>query len=166
MVGRSESQNILPFAWSVIISVFLGLALMLVQLPSELFFFWPDWIALLVVFWALTQPDRFGPWLAFLIGTLLEVLFVRNFGVLGFGLATLAYMVNRLSQQLRILSRWQQTLLIGVFLMIFKLLTGWFYGLVSDFTITMEYWYSVIGSILVWPFLYILLQELRSLARL
>jgi len=57
-------------------------------------------------------------------------------------------------------------MLIGVFVGLFKVLTGWLYGLVADFTITTDYWYSIIGGMLVWPFVYILLQELRRLARL
>jgi len=119
-----------------------------------------------VVYWALTMPDRVGPWVGFLVGLVLEVLFVRNFGVLGFGMAALAFIVNRVSQQLRVLSVWQQMLLIGIFVGIFKLVTGWLYGLIDDFTITNEYWYSLLGGMLVWPFVFILLQELRRSARI
>jgi len=165
-VNNQTKQRTIRLFWSVLASVFVALILMLVQLPQDVFYFWPDWIALLVIFWALSEPDQFGPWVAFIIGTLLEVLFVRKFGVLGLGLATLAFIVNSANQQLRILSLWQKTMLIGVFVGLFKVLTGWLYGLVADFTITTDYWYSIIGGMLVWPFVYILLQELRRLARL
>jgi len=134
-------------------------------LPPSLFYFWPDWIVLVVIFWSLTQPDRIGPFIGFIIGTLLEVLFVRNFGVLGLGLATLAFLVNSTHQQLRVLSAWQQMIIVGLFVGVFKLITGWFSGLVSDFVITTEYWYSLFGDILVWPFISILLFELRRFFR-
>ena len=119
-----------------------------------------------MVFWALHQPDRFGPVSGFIIGTLLEVLFVRNFGVLGLGLACLAFTVNSAHQQLRALSSWQQMFIIGFFVGVFKLITGWFLGLVSDFIITTEYWYSLLGDVLIWPFATILLHELRRIMRL
>jgi rod shape-determining protein MreD len=150
----------------LLISVFVALVLAVVQLPDWLFYFWPDWIAIIVVYWALAVPDKVGPFVGFIIGTLLEVLFVRKFGVLGFGLATLAFIVNATNQQLRVLSIWQQMLLIGVFISIFKLSTGWLSGMVSGFTITPEYWYSILGSVLIWPFAYILLDELRRAVRI
>ena len=150
----------------VAISAFVALVLTVVQLPGWLFYFWPDWIAIVVAYWALIAPKKIGPFIGFIIGTLLEVLFVRKFGILGFGLATLAFIVNSTSQQLRALSIWQQMLSIGVFISLFKLLTGWLSGLVSGFTITTEYWYSLFGSVLIWPFAYILLEELRRSVRI
>jgi len=161
-MNRNNSSNLY---FAVMISSFIALVLMLIQLPEGLFYLWPDWIALVVIFWALTAPDRIGPFVGFVIGTLLEVLLVRSFGVLGLGLATLAFIVNSANQQLRALSPWQQMLLIGLFIGVFKLITGWFYGMVSDFNIFREYWYSLLGSMLVWPFLTILMQELRRILR-
>ena len=150
----------------VAISAFVALVLTVVQLPGWLFYFWPDWIAIVVAYWALIAPKKIGPFIGFIIGTLLEVLFVRKFGILGFGLATLAFIVNSTSQQLRALSIWQQMLSIGVFISLFKLLTGWLSGLVSAYTITSEYWYSIVGTVLIWPFAFILLEELRRVMRI
>ena len=164
MVGNDQGFGIVLFG--VAISAIAALVLTVVQLPDWLFHFWPDWIALVVIYWALQKPQHVGPFVAFVIGTMLEVLFVRKFGVLGLGLATLAFIVNSSNQQMRIMTVWQQTLLIGIFIGIFKLLTGWLYGLVSDFTITREYWYPILGSLLLWPFVFILLEELRRALRI
>ena len=152
--------------WAVALSALVALALMIVPLPQWLFYFWPDWIALVVVYWALYTPEKVGPLIGFIIGVLLEVLFVRKFGVEGLGLATLAFMVNHANQQLSVLSIWQQTFVIAMFVALFKLITGWLYGLVGDFTITIEYWYSILGDVFVWPFISILLHELRRKARI
>lgn len=162
MAGASRMN----FWWAMIFSAMVALALMIVPLPQWLFFFWPDWIVLIVVYWALYTPDRMGPLIGFIIGIFLEVLFVRQFGVESLGLATLALIVNNSNKQLFILSIWQQTIVVGLFVALFKLITGWLYGLVSDFTITLEYWYSIIGAMLVWPFMIILLNELRHKYRI
>ena len=151
--------------WAVSFSALIALALMIVPLPQWLFYFWPDWIALVIVYWALYTPEKVGPVVGFLIGVLLEVLFVRKFGVEGLGLATLAFLVNYANQQLNVLSIWQQTIVIAMFVALFKLITGWLYGLVGDFTITIEYWYSLLGCIFVWPFMSILLHEMRRRTR-
>lgn len=165
-MGPGNNASGLRLFVGVSISAFVALVLTVVQLPAWLFFFWPEWIALVVIYWALIAPQRVGPFIGFIIGTLLEVLFVRNFGVLGLGLATLAFLVNSASQQLRALSIWQQMMSVGFFVAIFKLLTGWLSGLVAGFTITTEFWYSLVGSVLIWPFAYILLEELRRTLRI
>jgi len=160
--GRSSTANLF---WAILVSSIVALTLTILPLPQWLFYFWPDWMALIVVYWALTTPDRIGPWVGFAIGTVLEVVFVRNFGVLGFGMAMLAFTVNRGHLQLQVLSIGPQMLVIGLLIGVFKLVTGWLYGLTSDFRISTDYWYSIVGCVVAWPFVFILLQELRRLLR-
>lgn len=165
-VSASRRSSPASVFLAVGLSSFVALLLTIVQVPNWLFYFWPDWVALVIVYWALVLPNRIGSFIGFIVGTLLEVLFVRNFGVLGLGLATLAFIVNSAHLQLRVLSIWQQTLFMALLIGVFKLLTGWLYGIVSDFTITTEYWYSLLGSMAIWPFAFILLEELRRKARI
>jgi len=139
---------------------------MVIPLPQGVFFYWPDWIPMIMVFWALTTPDRFGPWVGFVVGILLEVIFVRKFGIEGLALASLIVLVNRSHLQLRVLSVWQQTIVVVLYIAIYKLIAGWLNGLIADFTITREYWYSLLGDLLIWPFLIILLNEVKAKAKL
>ena len=106
----SDDQDFGRVVLGVAISAIAALILTVVQLPDWLFHFWPDWIAMVVIYWALQKPQHIGPFSAFIVGTLLEVLFVRKFGVLGLGLATLAFISNSSNQQIRIMTVWQQTL--------------------------------------------------------
>ena len=161
--GRASTPGLL---FAVFISVFIAFVLTVVHLPNWLFYFWPEWIVIVVAYWGLVAPKRFGPIAGFIIGTLLEVLFVRKFGVLGLGLGTVTFLVNSISLQLRALSIWQQMISIGFLIALFKLLTGWLSGLVSAYTITTEYWYSIVGTVLIWPFAFILLEELRRVMRI
>lgn len=163
---QSRNKSNARLFWAVTLSFFIALVLTVLPLPQWLFYFWPDWMALLVFYWALTVPERVGPWVGFAIGTLMEVLFVRKFGVLGFGMAILAFAVNRSHLQLRALSIWQQMLIVGLFVGFLKLIVGWLYGLISGFTLTTDYWYSLIGSMLIWPFVFILMHEVRRMARI
>ncbi len=139
---------------------------MVIPLPQGVFFYWPDWIPMIMVFWALTTPDRFGPWVGFVVGILLEVIFVRKFGIEGLALASLIVLVNRSHLQLRVLSVWQQTIVVVLYIAIYKLIAGWLNGLIADFTITREYWYSLLGDLLIWPFLIILLNEVKAKAKI
>lgn len=152
--------------WAVSLSVFVALVLTALPAPEVLFNFWPDWVALVLFYWALMMPERVGPWVGFLVGTLMEALFVKSFGVLGLGFATLLFVINGVHLQLRVLSVWQQMIVVTLFIGIFKLVTGWLYGLIEGFALSGEYFYSLLGCMVIWPFLFILMQELRRLARL
>ena len=164
-MSRNQASNFTVF-WAVSFSMLVALALVIVTLPQWVFYFWPDWVALVIVYWALYTSEKVGPLVGFIVGIVLEVLFVRHFGVEALGLATLAFVVNYSSRQLRVLSIWQQTIVIAMFVAFFKLFTGWLFGLVDQFTITIEYWYSSLGNVLVWPFISILLHELRRKMRI
>ena len=88
------SASRVTFWWTMFSSAMIALALMIVPLPQWLFYFWPDWIALIIIYWALYTPDRVGPVIGFVMGVLLEVLFVRKFGVEGFGLPSKPFVVQ------------------------------------------------------------------------
>lgn len=154
-----KKQSIaIPF----ILSVFIALVLMLLPVPQWLFYFWPNWMALVLLYWAMMHPNRVGPMVALLVSLLLEVLFVSHFGVIGAGLVVVVFFVNRIQAQLRAMSVWQQAIVMALLIGVFKLLTGWLTGMVSDFIISVEYWYSLITNFLIWPFLVILLNLLKQ----
>lgn len=155
--GRSSTA----IYWAFSLSSFVAFTLMLVQVPDWLSPFWPDWIALIVVYWALISPGRIGPLVGFVLGTMLEVLFAKTFGVLSAGLATLAFLVNISHLQLRVISRWQQIFLVILLVATFKLINLWLEGMVDDARITALDWSSLVGDLMIWPFINIVLDELR-----
>lgn len=166
MVNANQQERLGRLILAFSLSSIAALILMVMRVPDWLFNFWPDWIALVLVYWALMKPERIGPLFGFIVGTVLEVLFVRKFGALGFGFATLVFIVNSFNQQLRIIPLWQQTILVALFIGMIKIVVGWLYGIVADFTITAEYFQSIFGNLLIWPFVFILLDEFRRSMRI
>lgn len=155
---RRRQAIALPF----IVSILIALVMMLLPVPRWLFFFWPDWMVLVVLYWAMMHPQRVGPLVALFVSLLLEVLFVSHFGVIGAGLVVVVFIVNRIDAQLRAMSVWQQAMVMAALIGIFKLLTGWLTGMVTDFIISVEYWYSLLSNFLIWPFLVILLSLFKK----
>ncbi len=164
MNSKSRSPRRIYFLFAF--TCFVAFTLMLVQVPDWLASFWPDWMALILVYWALYTPSRVGPITGFVVGTMLEVLFAKTFGVLSLGMAALAFMVNLSHLQLRVTSRWQQVFLVVLFVAIFKLVNLWLEGMVDGAKITASDWYSLLGNFLIWPFVNIALDELRRAFRI
>ena len=131
------------------------------KLPVWMFYFRPDWIALLVVYWVLALPNRLGVMFGFMHGLLLDLLLIKLLGLNALGLSILAFTVSRTYMQMRMFPIWQQALLVGILIAVMKLIVAWVATWVSDFQITQHYWYSIVADIVIWPFLYIILRDVR-----
>ena len=164
MNNRVQGGNRVYVAFAL--SIIVAFTLKLVQVPHWLLSFWPDWIALVMVVWALQFPQKVTPLIAFIVGTMLEVLTAKTFGVVSIGLATLVFLVNLSHLQLRVLSSWQQVFLVVVLVAFSNLINLWLDGLVGGNKISAEDWYSIVGNIVVWPFINIILSEVRRAFRI
>lgn len=145
---------------------FVAAILTIVNLPGWLFYFRPDWIALLVVYWVLAIPNRVGVFYGMAHGLLLDLLLIKVFGLNALGMSLLAFVITRIYTQIRMFPIWQQAILVSLLIAIMKLLIGWVASWVSDFTFSRYYWYSTLGNIVIWPFLYIILRDIRRALKL
>ncbi|MEO0368590.1 MAG: rod shape-determining protein MreD [Pseudomonadota bacterium] len=162
---QSNKQNRRFAVTPLIVSTAAAMVLSLVALPDSIYYFWPDWLVLVVIYWSLVEPERVGPFFGLSLGLLMDVLMVKHFGVQSLGFAIIAFLINKSHQQLKVMTTWQQMLIVGLLIATFKLIIGWLYGLVSEFNFTLEFWYSILGSMVAWPFVFIMLNELARFAR-
>lgn len=148
------------------LSVLFSLVLMVVPLPEWLFYFRPDWLALVLIYWALATPDRVGAVVGFILGLLMDVLLVKTFGLHALGMCIVGFVASSMYTQIRTLSIWRQALTVGFMIALMKLIIGWVSGMISQFTMTGYYWYSIIGDVLVWPWIYIISRNMRRAMRI
>lgn len=137
--------------------------LTLVKLPDWLFYFRPDWIALVAIYWVLMTPDRVALGYGCLNGILLDLILVKPFGLHAIPFVILSYLVASWSSQIRVLSLWQQCLFIAVLILAMKALVGMIASFTTDFVFTGYYWLSTLGNLLFWPVITIVFRDLRQL---
>ena len=135
--------------------------LSLINLPDWLFYFRPDWLALVVIYWVLAFPERLAVGYGFFNGLFLDLILVKPLGLNALGFILLAYLVSHWTSQIRALSLWQQCVFLIVLLMFCKLIIGAAAVLTTDFVFTRFYFYSMIGNLLFWPVIYVILREIR-----
>ncbi|MGH1426831.1 MAG: rod shape-determining protein MreD [Arenicella sp.] len=145
----------------VVCTLFAGI-LSLINLPDWVFYFRPDWLALVVVYWVLAFPERLSVSYGFFNGLFLDLILVKPLGLNALGFVLLAYLINYWSSQIRALSLWQQCVFLVVLLSVCKLLIGIAAVITADFVFTWFYWYSMIGNFVFWPVVYVLLREIRQ----
>jgi rod shape-determining protein MreD len=95
------------------------------------------------------------------MGLLLDVMRVAPLGQHAAGLAIVAFIAVRSHQRVRMFPLWQQAVLVGFMLALYLLLMAWIRGVSGETPQASSYWLSALTSMLLWPWLFVILRDLR-----
>ena len=144
----------------------LAFLLQLMPLPQVLLPFKPFWLALVLIYWAIEVPERIGLGLAFLLGIAGDMLSGELLGEQSLRLIIFTFIVLRFRSRLRFFPMWQQTLAVlalllndRILLLLVRLLSG---AVVPP----ASWWIAPCVGAALWPFLFLLLDDLRMRLRL
>ena len=143
----------------ILITIIFGLFLTLITLP--LGYYAPEWMLLVVVYWAMAMPSNNKMILAFLSGIILDIVFGQALGVSSLFYVVLIYFILRLYNSLRYMTIAQQAVVLFFFIFIKQHLLVWLYYIIDR---NIEYQALLIGSIIsafVWPLIYYTLRFVR-----
>lgn len=146
----------------VIPTMIFSLMLVLLPLPEWAHAFRPDWVTLFMIYWAMAMPEFVGLLTAWIFGLLLDVAQGTILGQHALGLVLVIWVVQMTYLRIRVASLLQQALVIFALLMAKLLLTLWVSGLVGQApeNITLYLLPSITGA-LIWPWLFIVLRDIR-----
>lgn len=142
-------------------SIIAALLLMLVPLPALLAPLRPDWLALVVAYWALETPTRARLGFAFACGLAADVVLGSLLGEHALRLVVLVWLLQRSRARLRFFPLTQQALTIGALLFLSHALhvgVAWMAGQPLP---TWSSWLSPVVGMLLWPPLFVLLDAMR-----
>ncbi|WEN15129.1 rod shape-determining protein MreD [Rhodanobacter sp. AS-Z3] len=147
-------------------TVLFGLVSMLVPFPGVLEPFKPYWPALILLYWSLESEDRVTLGLAFMVGVAADLLNGVVLGEQALRLCALVFIALRFRSRLRFFPMWQQALAVlalllndRVLLLVVRLLAGASLPPAS-------WWVSPFVGAALWPFLFLLLDDLRARLRI
>jgi len=123
--------------------------------------FRPDWVALVLIYWCLAIPDRVSVGTGWLLGLIQDILYGSLIGSNALAKALVAFLAVRLHLKLRMFPRWQQAMSVLVLLAINQLLVLWIRNTIGQAPETISYWTPCIVGALLWPWLFIILRDLR-----
>ena len=156
-------MNETPRNGTGVILVTLGVALFLTVLPippgAE--DFRPQWVAMTLIYWALALPTRVGVFWAWGAGLVLDVTSGTVLGQHALSLSISIYLTLELHQRIRSFPLLQQAVSVWVLLLVERLLSLWVTGATDQPTPTLWYWMPTFVGMLLWPWVFILLRDLR-----
>jgi rod shape-determining protein MreD len=158
-----QSQQYTNTRLLLIFSMLLAAVLMIVPWPPA----WlkPYWVALLMIYWLLESGHLRRLGTVFVIGLLVDLLTGTLFGQHALSLLIIAYLLSLFRHRIQFFSAPQQTLVVFMLLVNDRVLQLWVLSL-SGMLPGWEYWLQPLVSAAVWPWLFLLMDRLRSQLRL
>ncbi|MGN2254122.1 rod shape-determining protein MreD [Frateuria sp. GZRe12] len=144
----------------------IALLSMLVPLPDVLEPFKPYWPALVLLYWSLESGERVTLGLAFTMGLAADLLDGVLLGEQALRLTALVFIALRFRSRLRFFPMWQQTLAVLALLVNDRILLTIVRVFAGDALPPASWWISPFVGAALWPFVFLLLDDLRMRLRL
>ncbi|MCI1710950.1 MAG: rod shape-determining protein MreD [Chiayiivirga sp.] len=138
-----------------------ALLLGLLPMPMSLAIFKPYWLALVLCYWLLEAPERAGLGLAFVLGVVGDLLFGTLLGEQAMRLTILTFIVLRFRPRLRFFTLAQQALAVFALLLNDRIVVLMVRGFSGEGLPPWTFWLSPVVGLLLWPWLFLLLDDLR-----
>jgi len=152
--------------YTIMLSIIVALVLQIMPMPSVVDLYRPDWVLLVLSYWALALPNRVNVGVAFISGLVLDILLGTSLGVHSFAMSLSIYVLAANYQRLRNYSVWQQTIVVGILAALYHLIVFWLQHLLTDVYFLFDYLWPVLSSMVIWPWIFWLLRRVRRQLRL
>lgn len=146
---------------AILISLCLALMLTMLPLPGWANYARPDWVALVLIYWAMALPMIAGVITAFTFGLLLDVSQNALLGQHALALVIIIYLVQLLYMRIRAYTLIQQAIFVGILLVIKQIIVLWVSGITDTAPENSLYFLPALTGAIVWPWLFILLRDIR-----
>ena len=144
-----------------LITIIAAFMLAIMPMPDWAVEYRPDWVTLVLIYWAMELSSRIGVTMAWLAGLLLDVSYGTLVGQHAVGLVLVIYVIHMQHQRLRMASLLQQAIVIFFLLLIKQLLVLWVDGMLGRAPGSALYFMPTITSTLLWPWTYLILRDLH-----
>ncbi len=159
------NQAVRNNTWVVILTLTVALLLDILPMPSIIAPYWPKWVALVLLYWSLALPHRYGLITAWVTGLFVDALEGTLLGLHGLCFSVMVYFVILSYQRIRLFPRWKQSLVMGMLVGIYMLLAFWLKSLTLPIEKSFTHWLPIITSGFAWVWVFIILRDLRRYLR-
>jgi len=149
---------------TIFASFLIAVMLTVMPLPEWAKPFRPEWVPLVLIYWSMALPTLVGVGIAWLLGLIVDAAQGALLGEHALGFAVTAYISIQLHQRIRVFPLAQQALAVGFMLLPYMSLLLWIKGIRGESPNTWLYWMPMLTSMLLWPWMFVLLRTLRRQA--
>ncbi|MGB4246875.1 MAG: rod shape-determining protein MreD [Pseudohongiellaceae bacterium] len=149
-------------SWVIFLSFFVAYLLAIVPFPDWAMNYRPQWVAMVLIYWAMALPYRVGIGFAWVAGLLMDILEGSLLGLNALALAIIAYITLSLHQRLRMFSSVQQSALVLALIGLHLMMTHWM-KIAAEQAVSSDLLFllGALSSAFVWPWMFVLLRQMR-----
>ncbi len=156
-----------PFAFLYFIAtIAFAMMLRVSWFIPDLAAFNPDWIVLVLIYWCIALPERFGVFTAFSVGLLTDVLTGHLLGQYALIYALISYLSIKEYRRLRQFPWPQQCLFVLFCLFCGQSILFGMESMQAANRLPASFWYPVLTGALAWPLVFVVVRAIRVLARI
>lgn len=145
----------------IIASFIIAFMLTAMPLPDWAQAWRPVWPAMVLIYWCMALPQRIGIGVAWCIGLLLDVQQGTLLGQHALGYTIIAFITLAVHQRVRVCSLPKQALVVCSILFVYMLISLWTRAMTGYPPQQWTYWMPPVTSMLLWPWLFVILRDLR-----
>lgn len=148
------------FFW-IGLTVLLSLLITLLPWPQAWQWYQPPWVLLVLIFWMMAIPEGIAVITVFFVGLLVDLLTGTLLGQHAFLFTLIAYLFFQLRKYITGFPLWPKFVMVIVLTVIYffvQYIILWVIGKPYD---TYRYWWPLLTTPLIWPWLYLLLNDVQ-----
>jgi rod shape-determining protein MreD len=148
--------------WVVYLTFVVAFLLAIVPFPEWALNYRPQWVAMVLIYWAMALPYRVGIGFAWVTGLVVDILDGSLLGLNALALAVIAYITLSLHQRLRMFSSLQQSGVVLAMTGLYLMMTHWM-KIAANQAVTsdLHFLLGALFSAFLWPWLFVLLRQMR-----
>lgn len=147
--------------YMVWITLFFATVFQIMPLPAVVEQWRPDWLLLVMIYWAMALPYRYNILTAWFMGVMLDILMGAHLGIRALAMSLVVYVVVLHCQKLRTFPVWQQSVIMACLVCVYHLAIFWLQFIVGDVHFTMDLFLPALSCLIIWPWVFWLLRRIR-----
>ena len=152
----------LRFPGAMLLSYFIAILLSIIHLPLDLQAWRPEWLALVIIHWAIFFPKKIHYLHSIITGLFLDSLYGNTLGLHALGLIAVQFMAIRFSERISPKTILQHLFIVAITVASYLLINLWIRNLTQDNPTDWSYWLPLISSLLFWPIVHTLMKNLQT----
>ena len=148
-------------ALAILITLAVALMLMVFPLPDWAQPFRAQWPLMVLAYWCMAIPERIGVVAGWLTGLVTDAMTGTLLGQHALGYSLAMFLILTLHQRLRLYPWWQQAAAMGGVFAMERLISFLVIGATTGKPQPWAFWLPVVVSVGLWPWLFIILRDLR-----
>lgn len=147
--------------FTIFITLVIAFILSMLPMPNWMIWLQPAWVLMVLIYWAMTIPYQVNLGTAWIMGILVDLFNGTLLGEHALAFTIVIYFVVRIQSRLRLYPMLQQGLSVFIFILMYQFILYCIQGFVGELPRSGLYWISSLSSMLLWPWLFILLRDNR-----